>query len=89
MAPAGQKRGRVKGPNPLSVRKKKKGAETGEKREEKSREVEEAAAAGEKKKKRRKRAKGVVKQVREELAAEDRALAARTEDPSDSGDESA
>lgn len=62
------KRNRAKGPNPLSV-KKKKGTTGEKKREEKKVEVVEAALVGVKKS-RRKRGKGVVKQVREELAAE-------------------
>ena len=65
------KRNRVKGPNPLSV-KKKKTAETGGKREEKVEEIEQA-----KKKKNRKRGKGLVKQVKEEIEAERAAEAAR------------
>lgn len=65
-AAAPTKRSRAKGPNPLSV-KKKKAAPVEHKREEKKEEVQLAAA----KKSRRKRGKGLVKQVREEMAAED------------------
>lgn len=67
------KRNRAKGPNPLSM-KKKKTVETGSKREEKVEEVEQA-----RKKKNRKRGKGLVKQVKEEIEAERAAEAARGE----------
>lgn len=63
------KRNRVKGPNPLSV-KKKKVSTADQKREEKKGEVERAAEVAGKSKKRRKRAKGAVKLAKEEIEAE-------------------
>lgn len=72
----GVKRNRVKGANPLSMKKKKTIPTEGQKREEKKAEVEQAAEVVGKSKKKRKRGKGVVKLAKEEIEAERLAAAA-------------